>query len=94
MFAGQKTGDSSGIPKRQICEYRCAGSRDRHQAAASQKIFDDYYRANDKAAANIAGTGLGLPLVKRIAEAHHGAVTVESSYGEGSVFTLKLPISE
>lgn len=59
-----------------------------------KKIFDDYYRANDKAAANIAGTGLGLPLVKRIAEAHHGAVTVESSYGEGSVFTLKLPISE
>ena len=59
-----------------------------------KKIFDDYYRANDKAAANIAGTGLGLPLVKRIAESHHGAVTVESSYGEGSVFTLKLPISE
>lgn len=59
-----------------------------------EHIFDDYFRINEKSSANIAGTGLGLPLVKRIAEAHGGNVAVESEYGKGSTFTLKLPLSK
>lgn len=59
-----------------------------------QRIFDDYFRVTDNSAANIAGTGLGLPLVKRIAEAHKGEVSVTSECGKGSTFTLKLPLPE
>ena len=59
-----------------------------------KQVFNDYYRVEENEAANIAGTGLGLPLVKHIAEAHGGSVSVESIYGKGSTFTLKLPLSE
>lgn len=57
-------------------------------------IFDDYYRVEENEAANVAGTGLGLSLVKHIAEAHGGSISVESIYGKGSTFTLKLPLGE
>jgi len=57
-------------------------------------IFNDYYRVEENEAANIAGTGLGLSLVKHIAEAHGGSISVESIYGKGSTFTLKLPLGE
>jgi signal transduction histidine kinase len=38
------------------------------------------------------GTGLGLSLVKRIAEVYHGRLEVESTLGEGSTFSLVLPL--
>ena len=38
------------------------------------------------------GTGLGLPIARRIASAHHGSLTVSSDSGDGTVFTLTLPI--
>ena len=40
----------------------------------------------------MGGTGLGLAIVKHIAQAHHGRVTVESNQGEGSSFTIHLPM--
>ena len=39
------------------------------------------------------GTGLGLPAVKRIARLHGGRVEVSSSLGQGSVFTIHLPVT-
>jgi signal transduction histidine kinase len=51
-----------------------------------KQIFNDYYRIEENGAENIAGSGLGLPLVKHIAEAHGGRVSVESAYGKGSTF--------
>jgi signal transduction histidine kinase len=38
------------------------------------------------------GTGLGLPLVKRIVETYHGQIDVQSTVGEGSTFTVTLPV--
>ena len=62
-------------------------------AAADQaRIFDPFYRAPDVVAAQIQGAGLGLSLVKRIVEAHAGRITLTSAPGEGSTFTVSLPV--
>jgi signal transduction histidine kinase len=54
------------------------------------RIFEPFYRSR-KVSSRVHGLGLGLPLVKRVAEAHGGRVTVESEAGKGSRFTLILP---
>ena len=54
-------------------------------------IFEPFYRSPSVAAAQIHGTGLGLPLAKSIAEAMGGKITVVSKIGVGSIFTLHLP---
>ena len=58
-----------------------------------EKVFDEFYRARNEQTANITGTGLGLSLVKRLAEMHEGAVRVESTPGSGSTFTVSIPSS-
>ena len=54
-----------------------------------ERIFEPFYRG--KAHKSIPGTGLGLPIVKRIAEAHGGRVEVQTAPGEGSAFRVFLP---
>ena len=61
--------------------------------AEQRRIFDSYYRAPD-AARETAGAGLGLALVKHFAEAHGGRAAVKSTPGEGSTFSLWLPLME
>jgi signal transduction histidine kinase len=56
-------------------------------------IFDPFYRGTEVRAAQIHGSGLGLSLVKNIIEANGGTVTVVSTPGQGSSFTLKLPVA-
>lgn len=59
------------------------------------RIFDRFYRVKNPETRTIIGTGLGLPIVKSIIEAHHGSISVKSREGEGTTFTLLLPrISE
>ena len=53
-------------------------------------LFDRFYRADSGTVRNSGGTGLGLPIVKEIAMAHHGMISVESEVGKGSTFTLTL----
>jgi two-component system phosphate regulon sensor histidine kinase PhoR len=57
------------------------------------KIFDQFYRSQNVKIRNIDGTGLGLPIVKHIVEAHKGKIFVESKLGKGSKFTLCFPKS-
>jgi signal transduction histidine kinase len=56
-----------------------------------EKIFEKFYRVNDEHVAAIPGTGLGLAIVKETVRLHGGAVFVESTFGQGSTFTLTLP---
>jgi signal transduction histidine kinase len=56
------------------------------------KIFEKFYRAGDPLVHNTKGSGLGLSLVRHIAQAHGGKIDVESTLGKGSKFTLWLPI--
>jgi signal transduction histidine kinase len=59
-----------------------------------EKIFEKFYRVGDPLVHNTRGSGLGLSLVRHIAQAHGGTVAVDSTLGEGSTFTLTLPIKE
>jgi signal transduction histidine kinase len=59
-----------------------------------ERIFDRFYQVDDSSRARYGGVGLGLALVKEIAEAHGGTVTVESQENEGSTFTVTLPVLE
>jgi nitrogen-specific signal transduction histidine kinase/tetratricopeptide (TPR) repeat protein len=59
-----------------------------------EKVFDKFYQGKHAVKQSAKGTGLGLTLVKHTAEAHGGNVSVKSRIGEGSTFTLTLPIRE
>ncbi len=56
------------------------------------KIFERFYRVKDDKTRFITGTGLGLPIVKGLVDSMGGFITVESTPGEGSTFTVLLPI--
>jgi signal transduction histidine kinase len=55
-------------------------------------IFDPFFRTDDAKERGIKGTGLGLVIVKAIVEGHGGGVRVDSKPGQGSRFTISLPI--
>ena len=57
------------------------------------KIFKRFYRSKNNNVPESGGSGLGLTLVKHIADAHGGRVEVESQPGKGSIFSVILPIS-
>lgn len=62
-------------------------------AEEQPRIFERFYRPGDELRRETQGTGIGLSLVKSIAGAHGGTVTVDSGPGHGSTFTLRIPIS-
>jgi signal transduction histidine kinase len=55
-------------------------------------IFEPFYRGPEVSSEQIKGSGLGLSLVQHMAAAHGGCVTVRSTPGEGSAFTIHLPV--
>lgn len=56
-------------------------------------IFERFYRGDQPATLDIPGTGLGLGIVQEIVRMHQGSITVDSTLGEGSTFTVTLPIA-
>ncbi|NUN49572.1 MAG: PAS domain S-box protein [Candidatus Brocadiae bacterium] len=60
--------------------------------ADQKNLFQQFFRVDGSLTAQVSGTGLGLAIVKGIAEAHGGTVMVRSSPGQGSTFSVLLPI--
>ena len=54
-------------------------------------IFDEFFRVKTKETQGVSGSGLGLPIVKKIIEAHNGSIKVTSEPGKGSTFSVTLP---
>jgi signal transduction histidine kinase len=56
------------------------------------KIFDRFHRVSTGLVHNVKGSGLGLAIVAHVVQAHHGRITVDSEPGNGSTFTIRLPL--
>jgi signal transduction histidine kinase len=54
-----------------------------------ERVFERYYRGSNTS--GIGGSGVGLSLVKSIVDLHQGSISLESSEGQGSCFTVRLP---
>ena len=57
------------------------------------RLFERFFRTSSAQTQHIQGTGLGLPIVKAIVEAHGGAITVTSEPGVGTSFVISLPLA-
>ncbi|HEY0467149.1 MAG TPA: HAMP domain-containing sensor histidine kinase [Polyangiaceae bacterium] len=62
--------------------------------ADQTRIFEPFFRSDPSRTRSTGGVGLGLVVVRRIVEAHHGTVEVESELGAGSRFSVTLPLSQ
>ncbi len=58
------------------------------------RLFERFYRVDKARSRDLGGTGLGLAIVKHIVTAHKGSVEVQSSVGQGSVFSIHLPTAD
>ncbi|MDB4907546.1 MAG: ATP-binding region ATPase domain protein [Gemmatimonadetes bacterium] len=57
------------------------------------RIFEKFYQADNQKQAAAKGTGLGLAITRQLVEAHKGTITVESTPGEGTTFSISLPLA-
>jgi two-component system phosphate regulon sensor histidine kinase PhoR len=89
-------------PKEKRITLRAWSDRDRVRIAVSdngigiarhehRRIFDKFYRADERLSRAVEGSGLGLAIVRHVALGHGGRIELESEPGKGSTFTIVLP---
>jgi signal transduction histidine kinase len=61
-------------------------------ADQQDRLFNKFFRAENAIASGAEGTGLGLYVVKKIVEQAGGTIAIESAQGQGSTFTVTLPL--
>lgn len=57
------------------------------------KVFERFYMAEPSRNSELGGKGIGLSIVKSLVQAHNGTITVDSVYGKGTTFTVRLPLT-
>lgn len=80
---GERTAEEVRVS---VVDYGCGIAPEHHA-----RLFERFYRVDKARSRKLGGTGLGLAIVKHIVLAHRGRVTVESTPGKGSKFTIHLP---
>ena len=58
-----------------------------------ERIFERFYRVDKSHSREIGGTGLGLSITRSAIAMHHGNIKVASKEGEGTIFTVRIPLS-
>jgi two-component system sensor histidine kinase BaeS len=56
-------------------------------------IYDRYYRSQQARSLERGGTGLGLPIAKKIIDMHLGEISVTSALGQGTTFRIQIPLN-
>jgi two-component system sensor histidine kinase SenX3 len=59
-----------------------------------ERVFERFYRVDRARSRDTGGTGLGLAIVRHVASNHAGEVQLQTEVGEGSTFTLRLPVAQ
>ena len=60
----------------------------------AERVFDEFFRAKNSYTVEVPGTGLGLSLVKKLVSLHDGRISLSTTPGKGSTFTVRLPLAE
>ena len=74
------------------CRIAVTDTGDGFDPLVATKLFERFYRGDSSRTVSGAGSGIGLTIAKAIIEAHHGRISVRSAPGEGSEFTVTLPL--
>jgi len=74
--------------------FSCSDTGQGIDKASIDSLFDPFTRFNEDNNVHIQGTGLGLAVVKRIIDSMNGEITVDSTVGEGSTFTVMIPVEQ
>ena len=78
--------------ERVVYEFGCADTGIGMSETFLEHAFEPFTQENETSRSRYEGTGLGLAIVRRVIDAHEGQITVTSTVGKGTVFTILLPI--
>ncbi len=85
-------GEGAGTDARGLVRLTVRDSGMGISAADIERIFDPFFRAEAAMRSGAPGVGLGLPILKRILDAHDGTIRVQSELGGGTTVTVELPV--
>jgi signal transduction histidine kinase/DNA-binding response OmpR family regulator len=89
LLYSQEKDDASGFHARISVKDTGSGIPDNEK----EKIFDRFYQVNNSDSRDHEGSGIGLALTRELVDLYRGKIKVESVPGEGSIFTIILPVS-